>query len=205
MEETISKTHIIILALMYNYISNKSDALKIRQIDDFISLIDLKLYNDGNNFISTEEENQNIYHYDISNKNVLLNNEDYFVSDANDYINTISKHIICISLKDDILCTLGVNKDKIKIVTSYERVNSFIDVFALGQSDALNKAKGCLEAYGYKNIEFHTAYPEQKYGDKSYHVIVSYDMEKLSFDTSSEKTFIRSLTIKSQVLFNRKI
>lgn len=28
MEETISKTYIIILALMYNYISNKSDALK---------------------------------------------------------------------------------------------------------------------------------------------------------------------------------
>lgn len=100
MEETINKTYITILALMYNYVSNKSDCLKIRQIDDFINLIDFELYKEGNNdFISAKEESQNIYHYDMNNKNILLNNDDYFLSVAISYIETIPKHIILTSLK----------------------------------------------------------------------------------------------------------
>lgn len=193
MGETINKTNITILALMYNYISNNSDSLEVRQINDFINLINIELYNEGNNnFISTKEENQNIYCYDMDGKNISLNSEIYLLGAASSYINTIPKHIIFTSLKDSILCTLNADKDKIKIVTSYKCVNSFIDVFALSQFDALQKAKGCLEIYGYKNIKFHTAYPEQKYGDKSYHVIVSYDMEILSFGTCEDKSFVKS-------------
>lgn len=200
MRETINKTYITILALMYNYISNESDFLKIGQIDNFLNLINFGLYMERkNNLISYDEELQNIYYCDNFNKTVYLNDPDYFFTDASAYISAIPKDIILTSLKDNILWALNVDKDKIKIVTGYKRVNSFIDVFALSKSDALKKAKGCLEACGYKNIEFNAAYPEQKYGDKSYHVIVSYDIETISFDTDSNDKKLLKNTKQNQV------
>lgn len=200
MKETINGTYITVLALMYNYICNGTDSLEKCQIDNFEYLINLELYKEGkNDLISYDEEPQNIYHYDNSNKTVYLNDKNYFFSDASDYISTIPKHIILTSLKDNILCILNVNKDKIKIVTSYKRVNSFIDVFSLSKSDAVIKAKKCLECYGYKNIEIHTAYSEQKYSDKSYHVIVSYDIENISFDTSLNDKKLLKNTKPNQV------
>lgn len=200
MKEKINKTYITILALMYNYISNKSDFLKIGQIDNFINLINFELYMERkNNLISYDDELQNIYYCDNFNKTVYLNDPDYFFTDAFDYISTIPKDIILTSLKDNILCALNVDKDKIKIVTSYKRVNSFIDVFALSKSDALMKAKECLENYGYKNIEFNVAYPEQNHGDKSYHIIVSYDIETISFDTDSNDKKLLKNSKQNQV------
>ncbi len=192
MKETINRTHITVLALLYNYISNKNDFLGKCQIDNFEYLINLELYKERQNtLISCYEEPQDIYYSDNGSKTISLKDKNYFLGEASRYIESIPKHIILTSLKDDILCTLDVDKDKIQIVTNYKHVNSFIDVFSLSAKDALKKAKECLESYGYKNIEIHAAYSEQKYGDKTYHVIVSYDVETISFamNSNDKKTF----------------
>ena len=200
MDEKVNQTHITILALLYNYISNRADSLERQKFDNFEYLIELDLYNEGKPFaISYDEEQQNIYHYSSDKKLFILNNENYFLDEVSKYIYNIPQYILEASLKDYVLKAIDVDRGKINIGTKFEHVNEVRDVYALSYNDALKKAKDCLNSYGYKSIKTHMAYPEQKYCDKSYHVRVSYDVEKIFFDTSlNNKKFVKN-TNQTQV------
>lgn len=188
MKKEINKSNIIALALVYNYISNNQKALSMNDLNRFKRLIDIHVHNDYKEEIISDEEDleQQFYYYDEKNNIILgnkFNEEEYinFRYIEYYYIESIPQSVFLSSLKDDVLNSINVDRNKLRIEKKDEHKFDVVGVYTLSEAKARKSAKEILELKGYKNIVTSFANTFQK-DDKGYNVNVSYDEEVMTLD-----------------------
>lgn len=201
MEENINMTNIIVLGLVYNYLSNGKSFLTEKEMMNFFDKINSELSLQYQNEISgdIDEDDFLAYHYDYKEK-VFKLEEVYSLEGLYFYyIEDISEHIIKISLKDEVLRSINVKREHLKTKIKTIHVSEKKDIYSLRMSDAQNSARNILEQAGYKNIQIGFAIPDQLQGDKGYHVPVSYDKNVICLDVKeSEKSLLKRQSIQQK-------
>lgn len=181
--EKCNKTNVVALALIYNFISNGTNAISIDQFNLFKGLIDYNLYSKlGETWIPYTEDEQDYYHYDNKNGQIVLNNIYDLGNMCFYYVDNMPQEILKISLESDILSVLGVDRDKIKTYTKIEHKKETIGVYSASVAGALESVRNSLDKAGYKNIEIKSAFFTKFDDECGYNVSTSYDIEKLSID-----------------------
>ena len=105
-----NKSNIIVLALLYNYISNNSIALETKQIEHFFNELNYELFlNFSNTINEIEYKEQKIYQY---NDGLVSLSEIYIKPQSlkyvkKIYIDILPKEIIELSLSPNVLVTIN--------------------------------------------------------------------------------------------------
>jgi len=120
-----NKTNIIVLALLYNYISNKEKTLKTKYIENFFNELNYELLLMGEEIVSEEEDlEQNIYQYSKTGNEIQIWNPErlpYSLVDMKRlYVDLLPSAIIDASLAPNVLINLKINRDKINTRTCLE-------------------------------------------------------------------------------------
>ena len=120
-----NKTNIIVLALLYNYISNKEIKIKTNKIENFFNELNYELLLMNEEIISDQEDlNQNIYQYSESGQEIQMCNPEklpYLLVDMKrTYIDLLPFPLIKASLFPNVLVSLKISGDKITTRTCLE-------------------------------------------------------------------------------------
>ena len=177
MTNSISKTNIIILALIYKYLTTKETKIKIADVEKFWLYININLREKNNlDLISPDKlENQYIYHQDNTYTNYVLIDptiiEDIYIG----YIDTIPQSILLESLNQEILNIINVDRKKIITKTYTKHIEKTIELYSISKNRAIESAIKHLTNSGYKNIQASTAFYLGMQPDHLWSVPVSYD------------------------------
>lgn len=177
MEIYFEKNAVAFIALVYNYISNESDRLSEKDVEDFIEKVCFNLgYNHVEYEMLTDEKDlDELYFYGIE---FDYEKREYILKSLNNLVylyDNQHKEVIKASLQRDSLSEIYVNRDKLKIVESYSPKSGIKDVYSSECASAKRTTASILEAQGCKNIKIGNAIPGQLEGDKGYHVRYSCD------------------------------
>lgn len=186
MKSKYNKTNIIILALIYNYICNKTKEISNLDIENFFSAINYELhYNKFFAKIPNEEEPADIYEYDKTTNKIKFTSPclPYCLSSIKRYyIDKLPNEIIETSLLPEILINLNLEREQINTKKIIDPVWDTKEISALKYNDAINSVIKILESKGCQNIKVGPAFPCMVEGDKGYSVKCSYSIERTIID-----------------------
>lgn len=211
MEKQVNKTNIIIMALIYNYVSNRSKSISVENIDKFKDAMDFEMvYNQGKETISNEEDKQfscygNVYRYDIdssNNKCVVFNDQCDLGLVYYRYIDSLPQYIVLASLKENVLNSIGVDRKNLRIKTVSKHKEGIVNTKSFEMDTAKASAKELLESLGKKNINVGFRSLDQFPLSTGYRVSVSYEEDHFYLDLSdNNKDYGKSLMKKIDSLF----
>lgn len=120
-----NKTNIIVLALLYNYISNKEKTLKTNDIEKFFNELNNELLLIGVERVSDEEDiDQTTYKYSKTGEEIQMCGQQklpYSLLDMKRmHVDLLPSAIIDASLAPNVLINLKINRDKINTRTCLE-------------------------------------------------------------------------------------
>ena len=182
--ENINMTNIIVLALVYNYLSNKTNTLTETEVQRFFDDINYELHKEHSKEVSGDLQVGDEMAYKWDSKNQIYKLEDIYSLHGLyfNYIVDIPEKVLKISLNEEILKNINVNREYLKTKHETVHVSKIEDIYSLRMVDAQKTAVKYLELAGCKNIKVGYASPDQLNGDKGYHVPVSYDQDVLRID-----------------------
>lgn len=189
------KENLINLALIYNYLVNKDDAINIHMLCNYFFNINkiLKEKKVGKIDIYGEIKDTISYKcdYDDYDEYIKLKKDDFPLECLyHDTIHSLEDYFLNISLNEEVLKTLNIKRDDLPIESYCEKKQDVLEIYSLSKHNAIGLARKYLEMDGMKNIQISGAYPAQLEGDKGYKVCVIYDLvcEYLNIDKFSDYT-----------------
>lgn len=175
--------NIIILSLLYKYISTNENSLNIRNIDKYELSIDCSFYDEHHRYPINWEET------DIPD--IFYRDEHYnyhFVEPINlDYIckrfiDPLPQEVLIESLKEEHLKHIGANRSRIKTNVVTERKRDTLNIYSMSAKDAQASALKCLTYEGAKNIEIGSAFYLGMKPDHLWKVYVTYERDLIYID-----------------------
>ena len=167
---SIEKSRIIFIALIYNYLANNINSLNEEIVMDYVINIIKNLYKNNYDVTGSMKNNSalNLWgvSYDKDKGEYMLNS----LKNIDLLYNMQPKELINASLQDSALILIGVNKKSLQIEREYYLKGGVKDIYSLRAKDAVEKTVDILESQGCKNIKIGGAIPDQLSGDKGYHV-----------------------------------
>jgi len=191
--ENINMSNIIVLALTYNYFETGKLILDLDKAMNFYEKINHHLSKKNLEISGDIDDDYNIlYEMDIEKNKCKL--EDWQFSTYGifmSYAKDIPEEIIKISLQQDVLDTIDVERKNIKTQIEYKRISETKEISTLNMENAQRIARKYLTQDGCQNISIGYGIPGQK-DDKYYNVPVTYDKPTIQIDyESSEKNLLK--------------
>lgn len=183
MNNNSSRSNLINLALIYNYLVNKEDKLSVDIINKYIELINKYLVSQYKNEVNNKDKddnNKDTYNY----RYITLDNIEYIKLNT-DYINLediylesiyrVEDYILNTTLYEKVLNLLNIKRCDLPIESFLERKQDNIDVIWSSKDMASNVVRKHLVMKGMKNIQINGV-RQTIYGDDiGYRVFVTYD------------------------------
>ena len=179
--EKVSRSNLINLALVYNYLVNKKDKISVNVINKYIEVINMYLKRDNKDKIS---ENNNIKNNSVYNY-VIYDNEKYIQLNKNlvlenlyhDTVHSLEDYLLNISLYEGVLDVLNIKREDLPIDNYYERKQENIDIIMTVKKEiAENVARKHLEMKGMKNVQINVSRLNHFDDDIGYTVSTTYDL-----------------------------
>ena len=181
MENRIHPENLIWLSLVYNYLANQSVNLTFEEVNNYMEHIKQELREIYSKWSISEEDPEdfiwNLYYYGIEKDD---NHNQYILIDLEDLEWRYRKQpddIIKVSLYNDALSTIHVDKNNLQIQTEYEQTSDAKNIYAISQQSAIEDVRKILESEKCKNIQIYSASLKFNLGDEpTWHI--SYSCEK---------------------------
>ena len=176
-----NRSNLINLALIYNYLINKSDKLSVDVINKYIKIINKYLEREQKGKISNKNNQNNNLNYTYINHDneefIKLNIENNDIETLYyETLHYLDDYLMNISLYQGTLDVLGIDRDDLPIENYPERKQGTIDIHMTTNKDmAENVAKKYLIMKGMKNIQVNGSISTHFDDDVGYKVYVTYD------------------------------
>ena len=204
MKNKINKSNIVILALVYAYLSNRETQLKEWDLDRFFLNIRIAMYNNpmATEIADEEIESQEVYYRDEKD-NYVLKRPELLPQICRKYIDNIPEEIFFESLKEDNLSQINVDRNKLKIVAENEHKYETVELASMSASSAISSARIILEGRGCKNIQINGTYFAGMRDDYVWGVQTSYDKDRFYLDLGEkEKGYTKRYMYKNDSIDN---
>lgn len=177
------KGHIIILALLYKYISTKENSLNIRKIDRYSLSIDYSFYQEHYRYPIIWEDNDipGIIYRDANYNYHFVEpiNLDYI---CKLYIDQLPQEVLLESLKQEHLNIIDADQTKIRTNKVTERKRDTLNIYSMSANDAQASALRILKNEGAKNIKIGSAFYVGMKPDHLWEVYVNYEKDIIYID-----------------------
>lgn len=186
MKKDVNKSDLITLALVYNYVANDKRKLKIKDVENFISMVEFSLFSKGIFLSDIKEDDVCFYRIDKEDNYALAGTcsiSDICVS----CIDEIPQDVFLDTLKQESLTMIGVERNKLRVVSVNERKNDDVELFSLGAGYASLNAVKKLEDCGCRNIMVNSVFFLGMKPDYLWRVSVIYDHDRYYLDLGNEE------------------
>jgi len=181
MNKNNNRSNLINLALIYNYLVNKSEMISGNVIKKYLKIINKYLEKNQKNKIPVHDNQENNSNYTYISYNndefIKLNIENIDIENL--YYETIQHlddYLMNISLYQGVLDVLGINREDLPIENYPERKQDTIDIHMTTNKEmAENVAKKYLIMKGMKEIQINGSILTHFDEDIGYRVYVTYD------------------------------
>ncbi|MBR5369810.1 MAG: hypothetical protein IK137_00735 [Bacilli bacterium] len=191
-EKTLSLLDITAVALLYNYLANNKTILSTYKISTFFDYLKKANYHNDDvsyKFVYSEETSNKILEQSV--KFDLVKCEVFNIANLASHYETLPKDFINKTLTSEALQLIGIERNQLKIATTTRNYYDHIDVYAMGQRDAIEKSVNCLETYGFKNIKITRAFYLGMKDDHLYSVSYNADKDFESLDLDDKKVKVK--------------
>lgn len=189
-----SRSNLINLALIYNYLVNKEDKISVDIINKYFEVINKYLKMQHKDIISpkdNQKDNFNSrYHIIVMDQFIKLNIDNINLEELYlDTIHSLDDYLINISLNERVLDVLKIKRDDLPIENYYESKNDIIDIYMTTKKDmAETVARKHLEMKGMKDVQINGSELVMLDDDLGYRVYTSYNLlcDYLNIDKFNE-------------------
>lgn len=206
MKSTINQSNIIILALIYNYISNGEKSLSVEKFTHFRNRLQYEVYYKAKQerfVFSYREAQQDIYRVDLRNNQLVFNSVLELDLSQQDYIKEIPESVIKASLNQKILSLIDVDLEKIKTEVGIVHKRETTKNYSTSQKSAVKREKEYHEELGHKNVVIESAHFVYIGSETGYEITTSWDEEYTRFVIEKPKTYSKGfLSLASKEFLN---
>lgn len=192
MEPMVNQAKIIVLALIYNYISNGEENLDVEKFWKFRDRLQYEVYHNAQDvqFVFTlGEEEQDFYRYDSKNGMLVIRNAYDLDSCQEEIVKEIPKQVIDASLNQTILSLIDVDLEKIKTEVGVVHKCETTKNYSTSQNAAVSREVEYHEELGHKNIVIESARYCKIDSCYGYEITTSWDEEYTRFVIEKQKTY----------------
>ena len=178
-----SKTSLILLALLYKYMSTGESKLDKWDVDIFIMNIRHSIYEQTGYYPEEIETPTDEEFFCLEeNSKYILKTPVNLEALCREYIDKIPQELLKESLKKEHLDIIGANKELIKVNTVTQSETKDFEIFSMSGRDAENSTRRLLENRGVKKINIRGSFYLGMKPDHLWRVTASYDRELIYID-----------------------
>lgn len=192
METMVNQSKIIVLSLIYTYISNGEEHLDVEKFWKFRDRLQYEVYHNarGGQFVfSLGEEEQDFYNVDYKNKMFIIRNTYDFDSYQEKIVKEIPKQVIDASLNQTLLSLIDVDLEKIKTEVAVVHKRETTKNYSDSRKAAVKREIEYHEELGHKNVQIEAAHYCKIDSCYGYEITTSWDEEYTRFVIEKPKTY----------------
>lgn len=200
-----NKTSLILLALLYKYVSTGESKLDKWDVEIFIMDLQRSIFDKEGHYPDVNETSidEEFFYLETPNQYVLKTPVD-LEELCDRHIDRIPQNFLKESLKEENLNKIGANRKLITVNTVTQSEKKDLKIFSMSGRDAENSARRALNYYGAKKINIRGSFYLGMKPDHLWNVTASYEMDYIYIDFPGLMPYSRR-KIADSIIWNSAI